>query len=74
MLDPDLLDLNLSFFPLLCFRLDVYIHDYFVKRKLHNAAKAFMTEGKVSTDPVGKIAGQSLLCCIVAFLTTMVVN
>ncbi|XP_057437045.1 transcriptional corepressor LEUNIG_HOMOLOG-like isoform X3 [Lotus japonicus] len=32
--------------------LDVYIHDYFVKRKLHNAAKAFMTEGKVSTDPV----------------------
>ncbi|XP_052109167.1 transcriptional corepressor LEUNIG_HOMOLOG [Arachis duranensis] len=32
--------------------LDVYIHDYFVKRKLHNTAKAFMTEGKVSTDPV----------------------
>ncbi|KAJ1429356.1 WD40/YVTN repeat-like-containing domain superfamily [Sesbania bispinosa] len=32
--------------------LDVYIHDYFMKRKLHTAAKAFMTEGKVSTDPV----------------------
>lgn len=32
--------------------LDVYIHDYFMKRKLHAAAKTFMTEGKVSTDPV----------------------
>lgn len=35
-------------------RLDVYIHDYLLKRKLHNSAKAFMTEGKVATDPVGK--------------------
>lgn len=35
-------------------RLDVYIHDYFVKRKLHASAKAFQQEGKVSTDPVGK--------------------
>lgn len=32
--------------------LDVCIHDYFLKRKLHNAAKVFMVEGKVSTDPV----------------------
>ncbi|KAL8139035.1 hypothetical protein V2J09_005036 [Rumex salicifolius] len=32
--------------------LDVYIHDYLVKRKLHNSAKAFMAEGKVATDPV----------------------
>jgi len=33
----------------------VYIHDYLLKRKLHNSAKAFMAEGKVATDPVGKI-------------------
>ncbi|CAO2822773.1 unnamed protein product [Amaranthus hypochondriacus] len=32
--------------------LDVYIHDYFVKRKLHASAKAFQQEGKVSSDPV----------------------
>ncbi|XP_052170866.1 transcriptional corepressor LEUNIG_HOMOLOG-like [Diospyros lotus] len=32
--------------------LDVYIHDYLLKRKLHTTAKAFMTEGKVATDPV----------------------
>ncbi|KAL3620462.1 hypothetical protein CASFOL_035374 [Castilleja foliolosa] len=32
--------------------LDVYIHDYLLKRKLHNSAKAFMTEGNVATDPV----------------------
>ncbi|KAM0002574.1 putative transcription factor WD40-like family [Helianthus debilis subsp. tardiflorus] len=32
--------------------LDVYIHDYLLKRKLHESAKAFMTEGKVATDPV----------------------
>ncbi|GAB2300383.1 hypothetical protein Dimus_034424 [Dionaea muscipula] len=32
--------------------LDVYIHDYFVKKKLHVSAKAFQQEGKVSTDPV----------------------
>ncbi|KAL6981238.1 aspartate--tRNA ligase, partial [Sarracenia purpurea var. burkii] len=36
--------------------LDVYIHDYLLKRKLHNFAKAFMTEGKVATDPVGNIS------------------
>jgi hypothetical protein len=54
---------------LLCFRLDVYIHDYFLKRKLHTTAKTFMTEAKVSTDPVGKklrikIVDHSLLCCV----------
>ncbi|KAL7126807.1 hypothetical protein ABFS83_14G211300 [Erythranthe nasuta] len=32
--------------------LDVYILDYFLKRKLHNSAKAFMTEAKVATDSV----------------------
>ena len=36
------------------FRLDVYIYDYLVKRKLDASAKAFQAEGKVSTDPVGK--------------------
>ncbi|CAN1331385.1 Transcriptional corepressor LEUNIG, partial [Linum perenne] len=34
------------------FRLDVYIYDYLVKRKLDASAKAFQAEGKVSTDPV----------------------
>ncbi|KAI4376325.1 hypothetical protein MLD38_014102 [Melastoma candidum] len=32
--------------------LDVYIHDYFLKRDLKNTAQAFQTEGKVSSDPV----------------------
>nr|XP_043636344.1 transcriptional corepressor LEUNIG_HOMOLOG-like isoform X2 [Erigeron canadensis] len=32
--------------------LDVYIHDYLLKRKMHASAKTFMTEGKVATDPV----------------------
>ncbi|XP_015898191.3 transcriptional corepressor LEUNIG isoform X2 [Ziziphus jujuba] len=32
--------------------LDVYIYDYLMKRKLHASAKAFQSEGKVSTDPV----------------------
>ncbi|KAL7151742.1 hypothetical protein ABFS83_04G052000 [Erythranthe nasuta] len=32
--------------------LDVYIYDYLKKRNLLNSAKAFMTEGKVATDPV----------------------
>lgn len=35
-------------------RLDVYIYDYLMKRKLHGSAKAFQAEAKVSTDPVGK--------------------
>ena len=35
-------------------RLDAYIYDHLVKKKLHNTAKSFMTEGKVSPDLVGK--------------------
>uniref|UniRef100_A0A7N0ZVL3 LisH domain-containing protein n=1 Tax=Kalanchoe fedtschenkoi TaxID=63787 RepID=A0A7N0ZVL3_KALFE len=31
--------------------LDQYIHDYFVKRNLHESAKAFLDEAKVSTKP-----------------------
>lgn len=37
-----------------CNRLDVYIHDYLVKRDLKATAQAFQAEGKVSSDPVGK--------------------
>ena len=33
--------------------LDVYIHDYLVKRDLKASAQAFQAEGKVSSDPVG---------------------
>ncbi|KAG6409643.1 hypothetical protein SASPL_127684 [Salvia splendens] len=33
-------------------RLDVYIHDYLVKRDLKKTAQSFQTEGKVSSDPV----------------------
>ncbi|KAE9459168.1 hypothetical protein C3L33_08928, partial [Rhododendron williamsianum] len=33
-------------------RLDVYIHDYLVKRDLKASAQAFQAEGKVSSDPV----------------------
>lgn len=43
-----------SFIICLDHRLDVYIYDYLMKRKLHASAKAFQDEGKVSTDPVGK--------------------
>ncbi|XP_057831763.2 transcriptional corepressor LEUNIG isoform X1 [Cryptomeria japonica] len=32
--------------------LDVYIHDYLVKRGLSMSAKTFMSEGKVCTEPV----------------------
>lgn len=38
---------------LLVSRLDVYIHDYLVKRDLKATAQAFQAEGKVSSDPVG---------------------
>jgi LisH len=34
--------------------LDVYIYDYLLKRNLQTTAKAFMSEGKVAADPVGK--------------------
>uniref|UniRef100_A0A0E0BXZ7 LisH domain-containing protein n=2 Tax=Oryza meridionalis TaxID=40149 RepID=A0A0E0BXZ7_9ORYZ len=33
--------------------LDVYIHDYLLKRNLQSTAKAFQAEGSVSSDPVG---------------------
>lgn len=33
----------------------MYIHDYLVKRDLKASAQAFQAEGKVSSDPVGKI-------------------
>ncbi|KAM1851292.1 hypothetical protein ACFX13_015382 [Malus domestica] len=33
-------------------RLDVYIHDYLVKRDLKASAQAFQAERKVSSDPV----------------------
>ena len=41
---------KLNFFYSFCSlcRLDVYIYDYLVKKKLHNTAKSFMTEGRVS--------------------------
>uniref|UniRef100_A0A151UG91 Transcriptional corepressor LEUNIG n=1 Tax=Cajanus cajan TaxID=3821 RepID=A0A151UG91_CAJCA len=32
--------------------LDVYIHDYLVKRDLKASAQAFQAEGKISSDPV----------------------
>lgn len=41
-------------FAPLSHRLDVYIHDYLVKRDLKASAQAFQAEGKVSSDPVGK--------------------
>lgn len=55
--DDFILILELPFFA----RLDVYIHDYLLKRKLHASAKAFMTEGKVATDPVGMLSWVPLL-------------
>ena len=52
-------------------RLDVYIYDYLMKRKLHSTAKAFQAEGKVSSDPVGKnmwrFAKNRDLICILDF-------
>lgn len=46
---------------LLCNRLDVYIHDYLVKRDLKATAQAFQAEGKVSSDPVGEYC---LICLV----------
>lgn len=31
----------------------MYIYDYLIKRNLQASAKAFLNEGKVSSDPVG---------------------
>ncbi|OWM65997.1 hypothetical protein CDL15_Pgr015423 [Punica granatum] len=35
-----------------CYWLDAYIYDYFVKRNLHETARAFQAESRVPTDPV----------------------
>lgn len=51
----DVVKLTFALVCLSCCRLDVYIHDYLLKRKLHASAKAFMTEGKVASDPVGNV-------------------
>ncbi|GAY60166.1 hypothetical protein CUMW_199910 [Citrus unshiu] len=37
--------------------LDVYIHDYLVKRDLKASAQAFQAEGKVSSDPLSMHLG-----------------
>nr|GEY73709.1 transcriptional corepressor LEUNIG-like isoform X1 [Tanacetum cinerariifolium] len=42
--------------------LDVYIHEYLLKRKLHASTKAFMAKGKVATDPVAVDAQGGFLC------------
>lgn len=45
-----------------CCRLDVYIYDYLIKRNLQASAKAFLNEGKVSSDPVGMYSLSILKC------------
>lgn len=35
-------------------RLDAYIYDYLLKRKLYASARSFLAEGKILRDPVGK--------------------
>jgi hypothetical protein len=47
--------------------LDVYIYDYLVKRNLQLSAKAFLNEGKVSSDPVGMFH-PPLYGCMLNFL------
>ena len=46
--------LNFDSFRFYLVRLDVYIHDYLLKRNLQATAKAFKEEGKVSAEPVGE--------------------
>ncbi|RWW22922.1 hypothetical protein GW17_00012856, partial [Ensete ventricosum] len=46
-------------------RLDVYIYDYLMKRNLHASAKTFQAEGKVSSDPVGRLFSISGKFCMV---------
>jgi hypothetical protein len=55
----DVVKFTFALVCLSCSRLDVYIHDYLLKRKLHASAKAFMTEGKVASDPVGMLLANS---------------
>lgn len=63
-------NLEFTFFA----RLDVYIHDYLLKRKLHASAKAFMTEGKVATDPVGMLSWVPFMYLILGFNAKFVFN
>lgn len=35
------------------YRLDVYIYDYLLKKKLYASARSFLAEGKVFLEPVG---------------------
>ena len=37
------------------FRLDAYIYDYLMAKKLHASAKAFKAERAVPNDPVGNV-------------------
>lgn len=54
-------------------RLDVYIHDYLIKRNFHASAKAFQAEGKVSTDPVGRaLHAMQFLYLLFLFLTVVI--
>lgn len=53
------------------YRLDVYIHDYLVKRELKASAQAFQAEAKVSSDPVGmhSILISTLECTVLYVLS-----
>lgn len=53
-------------------RLDVYIHDYFVKRNLHATARAFQAESRVPRDTVGKIRSKQISRKIVIFFHSLV--
>ncbi len=55
----------------LSYRLDVYIYDYLVKRNLQASAKAFLNEGKVSSDPVGML---SVLPSVVVVVVAAILN
>jgi hypothetical protein len=36
-----------------CYRLDQYLYDYFIKRKLHKTAAIFREQANVAAKPVG---------------------
>ena len=50
------------------YRLDLYIHDYLLKRDLKATAQAFQAEGKVSSDPVGMIPSPWKFTVTVCFI------
>ena len=71
----DVLDVKIQTLVLICacllceiFRLDVYIHDYLVKRDLKASAQAFQAEGKVSSDPVGELHRNKVVMLDLIFL------